>query len=103
MNGNIEESVNNLNNDFVNDEVNEVFADRAVVDSGSFLSHIDNILCKKHNLCVDPLQRVFSLGGARITIPLVEKGDTVMSLAYDISFAKRIKAPGRGFFHWHNL
>jgi len=27
----------------------------------------------------------------------------VMNLAYDIFFAKRIKAPGRGSFHCHNL
>jgi len=52
----------NRNNNFVDDGVNKLFADRAVVDSRSFLSHIDNNFCKKHNLCVDPLQNVFSLG-----------------------------------------
>jgi len=44
MNGNIDEGVNNVNSDFVNVGVDELFADRAVVDSGSFLPHVDNNL-----------------------------------------------------------
>jgi len=129
----------NTNNNFVDVVINELFADRAVVDSGSYLSHVDNNFCKKHNLCVNPLhsgelksyagigestttaigstnikltlvgekfphsfqvidnmsvniiigidfpckykaylfQGVLSLGDARITVPLLERGETL--------------------------
>jgi len=66
MNGNNDENVNvitdNVNNNIVNVIVNELFGDQAIVDteaivdSGSFLSFVDNNFCKKHNLHVIPLQ-----------------------------------------------
>jgi len=60
VNGSVNDGVNVIsdktNNNFVDVAINELFADRAVVDSGSFLSHADNNFCKKHNLCVNLLQ-----------------------------------------------
>jgi len=86
MNGNIDESVNNVNN-VVNVLVNNVFDDRAMVNTGCSGSLVDNNFCKKHNLCVNPLQSgelksyagvgdstttaigLFAVGDARITVP----------------------------------
>jgi len=60
VNGGVNNGVNmisdNTNNNFVDVVINELFADQAVVDSGSYLSHVDNNFCKKHNLCVNLLQ-----------------------------------------------
>jgi len=46
----------NTNNNVVNVIVNDLLADQAIVDTGSFLSFVDNNFCKKHNLLVIPLQ-----------------------------------------------
>jgi len=55
MNGNIDESVNNVNNNFVNVVVDELFDDQAMVNTSCSVSLVDNKFCKKHNLCVNPL------------------------------------------------
>jgi len=51
--GGVNDGVNgiseNTNNNFVDVVINELFADRAVVDSGSYLSHVDNNFCIRHN------------------------------------------------------
>jgi len=46
----------NLNNNMINVIVNNAFSDQAIVDTRSFLSFVDNDFCKRHNLCVVPLQ-----------------------------------------------
>jgi len=60
MNGNIDESVNvitdKVNNNVVNVIVNDLFVDQAIVDTGSYLSFVDNNFCEIHNLRVIPLQ-----------------------------------------------
>jgi len=60
MNGNDDENVNviadNVNNNVVNVIINNFFGDQAIVETGSFLSIVDNNFCKKHNLHVLPLQ-----------------------------------------------
>jgi len=60
MNVNDDDGVNvisaNLNNNVVNVIVKNAFGDQAIVDTGSFLSFVDNQFCKKHNLCVVILQ-----------------------------------------------
>jgi len=60
MTGNDNECVNeitdNVNNNVVNSVVNNLFIDQAVVDTGSYLSLINNNFCKKHNLHVIPVQ-----------------------------------------------
>jgi len=59
INGNGDDGVNvisdNTNNNVVNVIVNNLFGDQAVVDTGSFLSFVDNNFCKIHNLCVIPV------------------------------------------------
>jgi len=60
MNGNIDEGVKNVNSDFVNVGGDELFADRAAVDSGTFLPHVDN-----------------NLVYARNTVPLLRRGETL--------------------------
>jgi len=70
MNGNIDESVNNLNSDFVNVVVDGLFDDQAMVNTSCSGSLVDNNFCKKAYLS----QRVFSLGDARITVPLGGRG-----------------------------
>jgi len=60
MNVNDDDGVNvisdNLNNNVVNIIVNNAFGDQAIVDTGSFLSFVDNDFCKRHHICVVPLQ-----------------------------------------------
>jgi len=76
MNGNVDEGVNvitdNVNNNVVNVIVNDLFGDKAIVDTGSFLSFVDKKFCKKHNLHVIPLQfgesrSYLAAGESRIT------------------------------------
>jgi len=60
VNGSVNDGINvitdNTNNNVVNVIVNDLFADQAIVDTGSFLSFVDNNFCNKHNLLVIPLQ-----------------------------------------------
>jgi len=62
----------NMNNNVVNVIVNDLFGDQAIVDTGKFLSFVDNNFCKKHNLHVIPLQpgesrTYIAVGKTRIT------------------------------------
>jgi len=61
-----------MNNNDVNVIVNNLFDDQALVDTGSFLSFVDNNFCKIHNLCVNSLQSgelksYFGVGESTIT------------------------------------
>jgi len=101
MNGNVGEGVNiitdNMNNNIVSVIVIDSFADYVIVDTGSFLSFVDNNFphnfqkinnlstniwigvnfIRKYNCVPYVSQGVFSLGDARITVPLVVRGDTL--------------------------
>jgi len=56
MNGNIDESVNNVNYSFVNVVVDGLFDDLAMVNTSCGESLVDYNFCRKHKLCVIPSQ-----------------------------------------------
>jgi len=56
MNESVNVITDDVNNNVVNVIVNNSFGDQAIVDTGSYLSFVDNNFCKKHNLRVTPLQ-----------------------------------------------
>jgi len=72
MNERVNVIPDDVNDNVVNVIVNELFSDQAIIDTGSYLSFLDNNIVKTHKVCVTSLKPGMSrsyiaAGNTRIT------------------------------------